>query len=40
MSIQNNLTIITGNAKQCKAQICVKASQILQFVMKKNIIIQ
>ncbi len=40
MFVQKNLIIITGNAKQHKAQICVRAIQILWFVMKKNIVIQ
>jgi hypothetical protein len=40
MFTQNILIIITWNAKQDRAQICVEAIQILWFAMKKNIIVQ
>jgi len=36
MFTQDNLIIVTSNAKQHKAQICVEAIQILQFVIKKH----
>jgi hypothetical protein len=40
ISTQNNLIIITCNAKQRKPQICVETIWILWFVMKKNIVVQ
>jgi hypothetical protein len=36
MFTQNNLIIITGNAKQHRAQICVEAIQILWFTVNNN----